>query len=52
MEEEDEVQIIQTEKEALDEDKDELKMAEYETELQLTEPGELLYSRLLPLSLG
>ena len=50
--EQDKVQIIPTEKEALDEDKDEPKVEEYETKLQVEEPGKLLFSALLPLSLG
>ena len=52
VEEQDKVKIIPTEKETLDEDKDEQKMEEYETELQVEEPGKLLYSALLPLSPG
>ena len=52
MEEQDEVQTIPTEKESLDEDKCEPKMKEYETELQVEEPGKLLYSVLIQLSLG
>ena len=52
VEEEDEVQIIPTEKEALDNGKDEPRMEEYETELQVEELGKPLYSALLSLPLG
>ena len=52
MEEQEEVRIIPKEKEALEEDKCEPKMEEYETGLQVEEPGKLLYSALSPLSLG
>ena len=51
VEEQDKVHIMPTEREALDENKDEKKMEKYETELHVEEPGKLLYSALLPLSL-
>ena len=50
--EQDEVQIIPNEKHALEEDKCEPKIEDYKTELQVEEPGKLLYSVLIPLSLG
>ena len=47
--EQDDIQIMPTEMEALDEDKDEPKMEEYETELQVEEPGKLLINlKVLP----